>query len=87
MYHLPKDILKCIYDFDPTYHEHMTKYVFPELEEKLYGSWLNNYEIYTNDLGLLMRYTWGIWAYLSDMTENEEEEDEEVYTTAITYIN
>lgn len=75
---LPSDIIKLIYDFDPTYREYMREHVLPELEDKLYGSWLNAVDYYTNDLGLLMHYTWGVWAYLSDMTEHED---------AITFIN
>lgn len=71
---LPTEVWRRIYEYDNTYHLQF-KQVLLELQEEVFYRWLTRHEIYTNDLGLIIPYAWGFFGYVSDFSEDEEEED------------
>lgn len=71
---LPSEVWKRIYEYDNTYHLQF-KQVLLELQENVFHRYLTRHEIFTNDLGLIVPYTWGFFGYVSDFSEDEEEEN------------
>ena len=76
---LPTDVWRTIYEFDGTYLEYLRKSVLPELKEETYIRYCQLYAHHATDFGFIVPFCWGMFGYISDFSEDEEDTDEDEF--------